>query len=341
MHAWSQHDPENQFDTLVQSWAQVAHGSAPLILAPLPQPVRQIVICGVGGSAISADILRNALQDELDIPLHTLRSYHLPHWVGSDTLVIASSYSGNTEETLSAVQQALERECPIVCLTTGGMLQALAREHDLREVALQTGLQPRYALYTSLFTLVRTLHALELIPAQTAAIAACEQRLRDRAEALSQPVNAALNLAESLVGTLPVVYSAVGLNEGAGVRLKSQFNENSKMQAFHHSFPEMNHNEIVGWESAHELGIRWSVLLLDDPAMPVEISRRYGICADLLAEQDVPVYTLQGQGLTPLERLVDLAYFGDWLTYYLAVLRGKDPSEIDFIHHLKRALTAV
>lgn len=340
MHPWSQHDPENQFDTLVQSWSQIAQSSAPQ-LAPLAQPIRQIVVCGVGGSAISADLLRNALQDDLAVPLHTLRGYHLPAWAGADTLVIASSYSGNTEETLSAVQQALERECPVVCLTTGGALHALAREHELREVTLQSGLQPRYALYASLFMLVRTLQALGLVPPQEAVIAACEARLRERAEALSQPVNAALNLAQSLVGTLPVVYSAMNVNEGAGVRLKSQFNENSKMQAFHHSFPEMNHNEIVGWESAHELGIRWSVLLLDDPGMPPEISRRYAICADLLADQQVPVYTLQGQGMTPLERLVDLAYFGDWLTYYLAVLRGKDPSEIDFIHHLKRALTAV
>lgn len=303
--------------------------------------IRNIIITGLGGSAISGDLLANYLRDELKLSLNVNRTYSMPRFADEHTLVVASSYSGNTEETISAVNDALIKKCAVICVTTGGQLADFALKNNLLRVGLQEGFQPRYALYNSFFTILRLFQELGFVPPQDAVVLEIIGMLKSMGGELSAASNRALDLAQGLHGRTPVIYSVSGLNDSAGRRFKGQLNENSKMHAWAAEYPEMNHNEIVGWETWVNSRDNYCAVNIIEPSMHRRVAARIEIINNLLKEHKVDIFKIEGISGSFKTRLLECIYFCDWVSYYLAILNEKDPGEIDFIHYLKNKMAEV
>jgi glucose/mannose-6-phosphate isomerase len=334
------HDPDNLFSVLARSHEQATRAWArPVPSLTKPDEVRQVIMCGMGGSAISGDLAANFLAGELEVPFSVNRAYGLPASAGKGTLVIASSYSGNTEETLSSLEEALRRGCHAVCITNGGAMGTLAGSAGLPVFPLDRDLQPRYALYSSFFTLLKVLQSSGIIRDQSAWAERIAAMLEESAPRHGGEGSAALEYARRLQGKLALVHSAAGLTDGAGSRLKAQLNENAKVHAFHAALPEMNHNEIVGWEGAGDSGAALAAVSFLDRDYHPRILARFRIFHGLLRKIDVDILEIESVYPDRKMRLFDLVYLSDWISYCLALLRGRDPGEIEYIDHMKRELS--
>lgn len=332
-------DKKNLYSVLVESWKQAENAWKAIDLPGLnSDKIDNIIVTGLGGSAISGDILRNFIRGELKKPLVVNRAYSLPAYADKNTLVIASSYSGNTEETISAFKSAVDMGCTIIALTTGGEIEKLAIENNIPVVKLQKGFQPRYALYNSFFTLLRIMQELKFIASQDDVAMKIIQTLKMRGEEWGSLDGDALSTANALKGFIPVIYSVTDLNDAAGKRLKGELNENSKIHAWMAEYPEMNHNEIVGWENVKGSGLKYKVITMWDEDISPRIKKRIDIINKLLDEEKIDILKFKGKGDTFKERLLEVVYFCDWVSYYLALLNEEDPAEIDFIHHLKNKM---
>jgi glucose/mannose-6-phosphate isomerase len=333
------YDPTLQFNVLRNSYKQIEYAlNLNIDNTDHLGDVDSIIVSGMGGSAISADLIKNYLGEELKKPFLVNRSYLLPAFADERTLLIISSYSGNTEETLSVLKEGIKRNCKIVCITTGGEAKEIGEERGLYCVPLMDGMQPRYSLGQSFFVLLRLLESLKLIPPQENIIRQIAELWRQKGEELTLEANQAFKYAESLVGYIPLIYSAADYTDAAGYRLKCQFNENSKLHAFHNIIPELNHNEIIGWESFNQKDFRIKVISLIDKSYPEQIKKRFQITSELITAKETEIINLQSDQDSFKIRLFDLIYLSDWITYYLSVLRGFDPVEIDYINILKNRL---
>ncbi len=335
------YDPQNQFDVLKNSYEQIIYASQNNYdLTKIDvNKIKNIVLTGLGGSAISGDVFANMFGRTLPLPFFVNRNYILPAFVNENTLVIASSYSGNTEETLSAAKEAQKRKAQIICITTGGSLGEFAARNNSSVVFLQKGFQPRFAFWLSIFTLIKIFEILKLIGQQKNLINESVELLKRKAEAFSsEEKNFALNIAKSLIGFIPVIYSADSYTSGVGLRLKGQFNENSKVHSFHNVIPEMNHNEIIGWETYEESKFPVKVFYISDIEYHERIKLRFDIVSTILKKLDIEIINLQSKENDYGLRMLDLIYTGDWISYYLAVLRKQDPSTIKNINYLKEEL---
>jgi len=329
-------DPNNLYSVIKDSWQQGENGwKSSFTLNIDADNISNIIITGLGGSAISGDLLKNFLGTELKKPLVVNRTYTLPEFADARTLVIASSYSGNTEETISALKAALAKKCKIIVLTTGGEAGRIAGENGIDIVPLQKGFQPRYALYNSFFTLLCVFKKLGLTEATDSDAGKLISMLKVLGEEWSVESGLAFKTAVELKGYTPVIYSATDFNESAGRRFKGQLNENSKLHAWAAEYPEMNHNEIVGWETFTALGVKYKIVDLYDDEMHPRIKRRFDIINNLLKREKIGIIKLEGKMDSRRERLIEMVYLCDWISYFLALLNEKDPGEIDFIHHLK------
>jgi glucose/mannose-6-phosphate isomerase len=292
----------------------------------------------LGGSAISGDLIRNYLKDEINIPFVVNRNYYLPAFANENTLLIASSYSGNTEETISVLNQAIRKNCSILILTTGGEAEKIADSNNLPVIKLQKGFQPRYALGLSFFSLLIGLEKIGLISNQQNEIEEIINLWKLKGIEYSKDNNTAFKIAESLIGFIPVIYSIADLTSSAGYRFKCQLNENSKIHAFHHEIPEMNHNEIIGWETYQEKNFPVKVLnILDDECHP-QVLKRINFLNEIFFQNKIDIIGLKSNEKSFKVRLMDLIYLCDWITFYIAVQRGYDPSEINNINELKKRL---
>jgi glucose/mannose-6-phosphate isomerase len=334
------YDPENQFNVLKNSYEQADYVlGLDIDLNKIDSSkIKSVIVAGLGGSAIGGDVVQNLFHKELTLPYFVSRNYNLPSFADESSLVILSSYSGNTEETLSSAKDALNAGAQIVCITTGGKLEQLAAENNLTVVKLKEGYQPRFALYMNMLTVAKTLAGLNIITMDDEFLISVSGLLKERSEEYEKENNYALNIAESLAGFVPVIYSCDGVSSAVGVRLKGQFNENAKSHAFHNSFPELNHNEIIGWETQSETLFRTKAIIIDDESYHPQIARRIKITSELIEKSSAKIIALKSSLNSFKFRMLDIIYLGDWITYYLAVIRGKNPSEIDFIHHLKKEL---
>lgn len=332
-------DKQNLYTVLKNSWQQAENAWKEIDLSGIDKDkIDNIIVTGLGGSAISGDVLKNFLGSELKKPFAVNRTYHLPPYAGKNTLIITSSYSGNTEETISAFKSAIERGCSIIALTTGGEIEKLAHKNKIPVVKLQEGFPPRYALYSSFFTFLRVMQELKFIDSQDAAALKIIQSLKKLGDEWSSENGEAFKFAVSLKGYCPVIYSVTDLNDSAGKRFKGQLNENSKVHAWTAEYPEMNHNEIVGWETVNESGFKYKAVTIWDDEIFHRIKKRIEIINKLLDKEKIDILRIQGKGETFKERLVEILYFCDWVSYYLALLNEEDPAEIDFIHHLKNRM---
>lgn len=334
------YDPQNQFDVLVNSYKQIefAWNNEVKISNINATEISNIIVSGLGGSAISADLMRNFLGDELSVPYIVNRNYNLPKFANKNTLFIASSYSGNTEETISALHQAIKLGCKIVCITTGGEVEEIARMNNLSCIKVQPGFQPRYALGLSFFSLLKVFQEIKLIGNQNSVVEKILSNWKTNGSKFTKEGNEAITFAESLVGFIPVIYSVSDSTNSVGYRFKCQVNENAKLHAFHHEIPEMNHNEIIGWESYQEKQFHAKIVNIVDETYHSQIQKRFSILKDIFSKTGVEIISIKSNEENFKVRLLDLIYLADWISYYLGVLRGFDPSEIDNIHTLKEKL---
>jgi len=336
-----EYDPQNQFDVLKNSYKQIefAWNNQFELKNVKKENFNKIIVTGLGGSAISGDLILNYLHKELNLPFYVNRNYFLPKFADKNTLIIVSSYSGNTEETLSVFNEAVKIGCSIICITTGGKAQKIASDNQIPVIKIQPGYQPRYALGLSFFSLLRVLQELQLIPDQSEIVNKIVNIWKNKANEFSAENNTAFNFAKSLIGFIPMIYSAADLTSAAGYRLKCQFNENSKLHAFHNVIPELNHNEIIGWESFAEKQLQTKLITILDEEYSSQIKRRFEITAELAAKNGAEIIILKSEEKEFKLRLLELIYLADWISYYLAVLRGFDPTEIENINILKKRLS--
>jgi glucose/mannose-6-phosphate isomerase len=321
------------------------HCRQALRLAPRPAPAearpRAVVVAGMGGSASGGDLLAACAGEHLEIPIVVHRGYGLPGFAGRDDLVIASSYSGDTAETLSAAETALGRGCALVGVTSGGRLGQLLAARGRPCVTLPGGLMPRMAVGLLLMPLLGVLRTVGLTVAKDADIEEALAVLDGLAEACGPAAPAARNeakrLAAALHGRLPVVYGGP-LTGAAAYRLKTDLEENAKTLAVAGALPEMNHNEIEAWGSP-DAAARHLVLLRDD-GEPVEIGRRFAVLRELVGGHAGGVSEVRAQGSGRLARLLSLVALGQWTSYYLALLRGVDPWAIPVLDALKARMRA-
>ncbi len=304
--------------------------------------VDQIVISGMGGSAIAGDIVSDLLSNKTKIPIYVNRNYRLPAFVNKETLFFALSYSGNTEEVLSAVKEAAKCGATIICITSGGKLKEIAEMNKHTLYLIPSGYEPRAALPYLLVPILVVLEKIGTISGMKDELqggADLLQKLQKEYGATSPTRNNPVKqLANKLVDKIPIVFAAAGSTESAGMRLKSQFNENSKVTAIFNLFPELNHNEIVNLSVLKREEHNFSLIFLRSEADPERIAKRMEITKSLIGSQLGGVNEVWAQGKTPLARLLSLIYFGDLLSVYLAILRGVDPTPIEVIARLKKEL---
>ncbi len=298
-----------------------------------------VVVAGMGGSAASGDLLAACAAERLDVPVLVHRGYGLPRAAGTRGLVIASSYSGETAEVLSAVAAAIERGASVAALTTGGRLGSLAASRRLPQVRLPAGLMPRMALGYLFMPAARILADAGLPVATDAELGEAVQVLdalaRELEPSVPAPANEAKRLALAVGGRLPVVYGGPATGPVA-YRWKTDLEENAKVLAVAGAVPEMNHNEIEAWR-APEAGAR-HLLLLREVGEPPEIIRRFDVLRDLLASAAGGVSECWARGTGRPARLLALVYLGMWTSYYLAVARGADPWAVPLLDEMKRRL---
>jgi glucose/mannose-6-phosphate isomerase len=332
-------DTQNQFEVLQNTHQQVsAAWKNKTDLSTLKnEKFSSIVFCGLGGSAISGDLLNDYLSGDMSLPFIVIRGYNLPSFVNEDTLVIISSYSGNTEETLSCFEQALSKKCKIVVITSGGKITEIAQKNKLPVIKLQDGFQPRYALGQGFFSLLKLMQELNFAEEEKN-VKNIISLWKNRAEEYSLENNRAFQLATGLIGFIPVIYSSEFLSSSA-YRFKSQLNENSKLHAFLNSIPEMNHNEIIGWESYKEKQFFAKVIYLIDKEYHPQNLKRFRILQEIFNEKRIEVLSISSDQANKKLRIMDLIFLFDWITFYASIVRGFDPSEIDFIHRMKQRLT--
>ncbi len=332
-------DTANQFKVLSDSYQQIeyAWGNDFDLSSIDSSKVKNIVLTGLGGSAIGGELLQNYLRSELNYPYTVNRNYELPIYANENTLVIASSYSGNTEETISVLKEAIQKKCQIVCVSTGGKIEEIAKANNIPFGKLLKGYQPRFALWINFFTLLKTVHALKLVPSQTDAVNQAIDLLKRKAVELSKPAGKAVEIAEKLLGFVPLVYAVSDYTSVVGTRWKGQFNENAKQHAFFGYLPELNHNEILGWEG-YKTQMNFKLINILDEDYHLQVKKRYDLTSEMVRKAGAEIIDVVSHEANAKLRLIDMIYLGDWTTYYYAVMRGFDPTSIDSINYLKAHL---
>lgn len=306
----------------------------------------KVVFSGLGGSAIGADLVRSYLYFESKIPLLVCREYELPAYVDSATLLFLSSYSGNTEETLSAYQQAKAKGASLVAISSDGRLKEFAQKDKITFIEIPPGLPPRCALgYLSIIPLC-ILSKLGLIKDASLSIETAVKVLEELKRKslnlnIGQKDNLAKSIALKLYNKFAVVYSAAVHFDVCAIRFRGQLAENAKALASSHVFPEMNHNEIVGWQNPKKLFRNFLVVMLRDKFVHPRVAKRMDITKDILKEQGVEVIEIWSRGEDLLSRIFSLIYSADFISYYLSILYGIDPTPVDRVTYLKKKLAEV
>src|SRR3989338_149409 len=307
--------------------------------------IERIVFSGVGGSGISGDFIRSYLSQDCPITISINRSYHLPGFVDDSTLVILSSYSGNTEECLCVFDEAFVRKAKLLVITSGGELEERAKMRGSPLIKLPGGLPPRTALGYLIIPILCVLAKLGFVN---------QGKLKEIQEAyelidiLSKnqygteiPIekNKAKQIAFQCYKKIPAVYAGIDHFDVVALRWRSQFEENSKVLSFHNVFPEMNHNELEGWCSqAHSLRKNLIMILLRDQDDHASIQARMNLTRDLIRKEGVDVLEVFSEGKGLLARMLATVHLGDWVSLYLALLYQVDPTPIHSINYLKQEL---
>ena len=305
--------------------------------------IDNVVVAGMGGSAISGDIMLSLFRDKLDVPLIVNREYDLPKWVNKDTLVICISYSGNTDETLSSFKIASQKKCKILCISTGGKLQDLAEKRGIPFIKIPAGIQPRAATAYLLFPSIIFLKKIGLL--KTAIETDIEETIAVTTDFVTlnkkevpEENNLAKQLAKKIFNTIPQIYGW-GVYTPIAIRWRHQLNENSKIIARCDIVPECNHNDIVGWSGNPDISKQFSCILFrDKDEETIDMKTRLNFMRDLFHNTAGNVIEVSPKGKNQLAKMMYLMCLGDFTSCYLAVLRGINPSPVDIITELKKRL---
>lgn len=302
--------------------------------------IRNIVIAGLGGSGIGGSLVKSLVSHEIKLPIEVIKGYDLPAFVNSNTLVIASSYSGNTEETLQVVDQAMRVNAKIACITSGGKLLELAKteDFDLAQIPVTEPICPRANLGYSLVQLLYLLMEYCLISNNYASqLKKSVNLLQNSRFAIKSE---AREIANELVGKLPMIY-ADEIFGALSIRFQQQINENAKQFAHVNVFPEMNHNELVGWIHPANLLKNSAVLFIKSSFNNPRNEKRMEVCEPIFRTMTNDIIDIKAKGDSLLEQFIYLIHLTDWISYYLSEKNNVDAFEIGVINHLKGELAKV
>lgn len=295
--------------------------------------IQNIIVTGLGGSGIGGTILSELVSDSCAVPIIINKDYFLPAFANQHTLLIVSSYSGNTEETLQVMNEAIAKKTQIVCVTSGGKVLELAKQHQFEFIEIPGGNPPRSCIGYSLVQLI------QILISKGFASHSLMKDLEKSIELLSKEKEAikldAMTIAKKLNGQLAVIYS-LGSCEGVSVRFRQQINENSKALCWHHVFPEMNHNELVGWTTENK---NLTVVTFHTSYDYKRTQKRYEVCKPIFQKYAQEVIDITAKGNSKLEQFLYLIHIGDWISCYIADLRKIDAVEVNVIDHLKKELS--
>jgi glucose/mannose-6-phosphate isomerase len=302
-----------------------------------------IVCAGLGGSAIGADIMRSYVADEATMPISVCRNYTLPNFVGTGSLVIVSSYSGNTEETISAYKDAKDMGARIIAITSGGEIQRMAKADGNPCLIIPSGLPPRCALGYSFFPLLALMSKIGALHDKSKEVEETIrvlETLKDKRIGSSVPEkkNLSKKIASELREKYGIIYGGQDHMDCVVTRWRGQIEENSKALASSHVFPEMNHNEIVGWANPRSLLKKFVVIMLRDRSDHPRVARRMDISKGIIRKRAGKIIEAESVGDSLLARMFSLVYIGDFASYYLAILNKIDPTPVAMVTYLKNEL---
>jgi glucose/mannose-6-phosphate isomerase len=302
-------------------------------LSDTKHEIKNVLIAGLGGSGIGGTIATEINMLECKVPITVTKGYFMPEFVNENTLVIISSYSGNTEETINVMNLAIERKAHVVSITSGGFIADTAKTKNLDLVILPAGMPPRTCLGYSLVQVLNVLYQLALIKKNPLPkILSSAELLVSENESIHQEAKI---ISSFFKGKIPVLYSTT-FHEGIAIRWRQQINENSKMLCWHHVVPEMNHNELVGWRNKNE---NLAVLYLLFNNEYERNLKRIEMNKDVIKQYTSNIHTLIAKGNNEIEQTFYLNAIGDWVSYYLSLENGVEAAEINVINHLKNQLS--
>ncbi len=304
-------------------------------LSASSKEISNILVCGLGGSGIGGNIVSELVALDAKVPFHVAKGYFIPAFVSENTLVIISSYSGNTEETLQCFEQALAKKAKIVCVTSGGKVAEMAKANNLDLILVPGGMPPRACIGYSLVQLIHILSFNRLITKTSIAQLDDAIKLIDTEEQNIR--KEAATICSALDGKLPVIY-ATTFFEGIAIRFRQQLNENAKVLCWHQVIPEMNHNELVGWREKND---NISVILFRDTDEYERNNVRIEINKAVIGKYTSNITEIWSKGKTMIEKVIYFIHLGDWISVDLAEKRGVDATEINVIIDLKSKLSKV
>ena len=300
-------------------------------LVPSNVPTDNVIICGLGGSGIGGAVATQLFADELSVPVSVVRDYNVPGYVNDRSLVIACSYSGNTEETLNALNEAQSKHAAIAAVTSGGTLGEIAEKEGYARIVIEGGQPPRSAFGKAFPKLLRLMVHFGLVSeTHLAEVKTAGEILKSNRDNIMKEGKA---LADQIHNNGAIIYSDQKFF-GVAERFRQQLNENAKVLCWHHFFPELNHNELVGWAGADDAH---KVIYLRHGYENERTKERMRITKELI-EEHAEVTEIEGQGASILEQALYVIHLCDWASYYLSELRDVDPVEVDVIDYLKGEL---
>lgn len=336
-------DPSGMLDIVTGLGAQCREGYAlGLGARPLPEAdgITSIAFCGMGGSAIAGDVVAALAAPRLRFPIAVVRTPRLPEFCGPHTLVVASSYSGDTVETVGLFEEAVGRGCRMVALTAGGELARRAQELGIGRVIVPVGYMPRAAFGFLSMGAMGALEAMGIMPPQAddvdEAVAEMTGVIAEAGPDVPSTTNPAKELALAIGDRVPVVWGADGIGSVAATRWKSSLNENAKVPSFASALPELDHNEVEGWSAGK--GDGFALIALRHPGEDGDVAARFPLSEAIARASGATVHEVSSRGRSELARLLTLVQFGDLVSTYLGIARGVDPSPIEAIASLKRSL---
>ncbi len=297
--------------------------------------IKHVLICGLGGSGIGGAILADLISPKAKVAISCNKDYSIPNFVDKNTLVIANSYSGNTEETLSALKNCKKRGAEIAIITSGGTLKNIAEKNNYNRLIIPSGHPPRAMFGYSFTVLFYMLFHYEVIDASFKANFKAGVNLLNREKNNIDKI--AKNLAQKLYQKTPVIYVANGF-EGVAVRFRQQINENSKMLCWHHVIPEMNHNELLGWRTNVN---NLAVVFFRNKCDYQRNSVRMDINKNVISKYTENISEVWSKGSSLIENTLYLINIGDWVSWYLSEMNSVDAIEIDVINFLKSELAKI
>ncbi len=308
--------------------------------------IDDIIISGMGASSISGEIIENLLRDRIDIPIFINRRYDLPKWAHKNTLLISQSYSGNTEETLSSFKHGFQKRCKIIGISSGGKLEEFCKNREIPFIKIPQNYPPRTATGYILFSSILALKKIGILKGNydseiEESISITEELKKHSLKEIKEEENYAKQLANKIFNSIPQVY---GFNEYAPIakRWCTQFNENSKLICKYDEVSECNHNDIVGWSANLETSKQFSCILFrDHDTESIFMSNRLNFMKKLFTEVAKNVIEVNVKGKKRLSKMMYAMLLGDFVSFYLAILRKVDPTPISAISELKDELSKI